>query len=111
MKLIGPDIPELKNKNWQQRRVLYKQARDRDKRIWIRSIFANLICVPVFCLVMALLKNGYLPSFVWALVAYVAIGFPLALVLNRWWVDPLVKNAIQTLLAQERENKPLEVMH
>ena len=106
------DIPELKAMSLQQRRALFMRARQRDKRIWIRPILANLIFVPLLISLMKLHTHGYLPSFLLVVVLYLAIGFPLASLLYRWWVDPLAKSAIQALLAEDRENKsPREAMH
>jgi hypothetical protein len=101
MKLVFQrDIPELKHKSWRQRRALYRQAGARDKRILIRSTLTNLFFVPVFSMLMMLLKKGQLPSFLWVVVLYLTIGIPIVFLLHAWWVNPLIKDAIQSIQAE-----------
>src|ERR1700743_42764 len=89
------DIPEFKGKTWRQRGALYRQARNLDKRIWVRSILANLIYAPLFPFLLELRLKQILPSLWWVIFLYLAIGFPLTFFLRALLVNPLIKNVLE----------------
>jgi len=73
------DIPEFNGNPRRERAALYQQVRHLDKRIKFVEIFSGpMVLVPLLCLLMELLKHGYLPSFTLVLILYIAIGIPLS---------------------------------
>jgi len=95
------DIPEYKGKTRRERNVLHRQARNLDKRImFLEAISGVGTFVPLLSSLMELRKHGYLPSLLWVFFLYLAIGIPLGFFLRAWWVNPLVKDAIQSLRAE-----------
>jgi hypothetical protein len=100
------DIPEFKNKTRRERSAMYGQATKLDKRIWLRAMLTNLIFVPVLSALMELRKHDYLPSLSWVFFIYFAVGIPVVILLRAWWVNPLIKNAIQACRTEGPEDDP-----